>query len=157
MGVGVEEATLQQLLKAAIHPHFHHVVWINAQLSNGIQIGELDAVDPFHREDAAAGGIPVDGGDGNSRVVPMQRGKSFRVGCLVEVIHLFEDAPPKFIDQGDEIAADQADVAVQPRGDIAHDVEIQGDLFPKPWSLNFHRHLGATLQDTLMHLTEGGR
>ena len=54
----------------------------------------------------------------------------FRIAGLIEVVHLLENPSSQLIDQGDQIAADQADVAIEPGGDVAHDVEIERDLFP---------------------------
>ena len=130
MRVGVKEPVLQQLLEAAAHPHFHHVVGINAELLDGLEVGELHPVDPLHGQHPSAGGIPVDGGDGDPGVVAVEVAEFLSVARFIEVVHLLEHAAAQFIDQGHEIAADQADVAVQPGGDVAHDVQVQRDLFP---------------------------
>ena len=152
----MEEAMLQQLLKAAVHAHFHHVVRVHTELANRIKVGELDAVDPLHRQHPAAGGVAINRRNSDARVVLMQLSEGLSVRGLVEVIHLFEHPSPQFIDQGDEVAADQSDVAVQPGGDVAHDVQIQGDLFAQPRALHLHRHPCATLEGSLVHLTQGG-
>ena len=152
----MEEAMLQQLLKAAVHAHLHHVVGVHTQLANRFKVGELDAVDPLHRQHAAAGGVAIDRRNSNSRVVLMQLSESLSVSGLVDVVHLFEHPSPQLVDQGNEVASDQSDVAVQPGGDVAHDVQIQGDLFAQPRALHLHRHPGAAFEGSLVHLTQRG-
>ena len=129
MGIGVEEAVFQQLLQAAVHANLHHVVRIDAEFANGLQIGEFHPINPFHGQHPSTRRLAMNGRDGNSGVVAMQLSEAFGVGGFIEVIHLLEHPFAQFIDQGDEIASDQADIAVQPGGDVAHDVQIQGDLF----------------------------
>ena len=67
------------------------------------------------------------------------------VGGLVEVIHLLEHPGTQFVDQGHQVAADDPHAAIQPGGDVAHDVEIEGDLLPQPRPLHLHRHPLAPL------------
>ncbi len=152
----MEEAMLQQLLKAAVHAHLHHVVRVHTELPNRFKVGELDTVDPLHRQHAAAGGVAIDRGNSDSRVVLMQLSEGLSVRGLVEVVHLLKHPSPQLVDQCDEVTADQSDVAVQPGGDVAHDVQIQGDLFAQPRALHLHRHPGATFEVSLVHLTQRG-
>ena len=156
MGIGVEEAVLQQLLEAAVHAHLHHVVGVDAQLTHGIEVGELHPVDPFHRQDTTARGIAIDRWNRDARVVAVQIPEGFRIGCLIEVIHLLEHPAPEFVDQRNQVTADQADVAVQPCGDVADDVEVKRDLFPQAGALHLHGNLLTTLEGSLVHLTQGG-
>ena len=151
----MEKPMFQQLLEAAVHPDLDHVIGVDPQLPDGIEIGQLDPVNPFHRQNASAGDLAVDAGNGNAWVMAVQVPELFGVSGLVEVIHLLEDPPPEFVDQGDQIAADQPDVAVQPGRDVADDVEVKGDLFAKPWALNFDGHLLAVVQNSPMNLTQG--
>merc|ERR1739841_302259 len=66
--VGVN-CSLQQLLE---HGFFHHVVRVYTELANRIKVGELDTVDPLHRQHPAAGGVAIDRWNSDARVVLMQ-------------------------------------------------------------------------------------
>ena len=90
MRVGMEEAVLQQLLQAAVHTDIHHVVGVDAQLTDRIEIGELHPIDPLHRQHTTAGGLVEDCRYGDARVVAMQLSEFFSVGRLIQVVHLFE-------------------------------------------------------------------
>ena len=155
MGVGVEEAMLQQLLEGAVHPHRDHVVGVDPQLANGFEVGEFDPIDPLHRQHAPCGGVAEDSGDRNAGVVGVERCERLGVGCLVAVVHLLKDPLAQLIDQGNKVRADQADVGVQPGRDVADDVEVEGDLFPQSWPLDFDGDLFAAQQHTAVDLAEG--
>ena len=152
----MKEAVLQQLLQAAVDTDIDHVVGVDPKLANCIEIGEFHAIDPLHRQHAATGGLMKDCRYGNAGIVAVELCELFCVGRLIEVVHLLEHPTAQFIDQGHQITADQADVAVQPGGDIANDVKVQGDLFTQAWTLNFDRNLLAIGQRASMHLPEGG-
>ena len=154
VGVGVEEAMLQQLLQGAVHAHLHQLVGVDAQFPYRLQVGELDAVDPLHRQHPPAGGLPVDAGHSNARVVGVQLGEGLSVAGLVAVVHLLKHPLAQLVDQGHQIGADQAHVAVEPGGDVAHDVEIERDLLAQAWALHLHRHLLAAVEYTLVHLAQ---
>ena len=156
VGIGMEETVLQQLLQAAVHPHLHHVVRVDAEGAHGIEVGELDPIDPLHRQHPAAGGLAMDGGNGDARVVAVQPGEGFGVAGLVDVIHLLEHPLAELIDEPHQIALDHAHVAVEPAGDVADDVEIQGDLLPQAGPLHLHRHPLPRLENAAVHLAEGG-
>ena len=156
MRVGVKETVLQQLLQAAVHPHLHHVVGVHTDPPHGLEVGEFHPIDPFHREHAPAGGFMEDARYGDAGIVAVQFGEFFRVGRFIEVVHLLEHPLTEFIDQRHQITADQTHVAVEPGGDIAHDVEIERDLLAQTRSLHLHRHLLTALQHAAVHLAQGG-
>ena len=145
------------MLQAAIDAHLHHVVWIDAEIAHGIEIGEFDTVDPFHGQHAPTGGLVVDGWYGDAGVGGMQFGEAFGIGGFIEIIHLFKHTAAQFINQPYQIAADNPHSAIQPGGDVAHDVEIKGDLLPQARSLHLDGHLLSVGQDAPMYLAEGGR
>jgi hypothetical protein len=152
----MEEPMLQQLLQAAVHPHLHHVVGVDPEGAHRVEVGELDAVDPLHRQHPPTGGLAIDGRDGDARIVAVQAGEGFGVGGFVDVIHLLEDPFAEFIDQPHQIALDQPHIPVQPGGDVADDVEIEGDLLPQARPLHLHRHPFAAHQNAPVHLAQGG-
>ena len=98
MGVGMEKAVFQQLLQAAVHTDIHHVVGIDSQLTDRIEVGELHPIDPLHRQDPTAGGLMEDGRHCNAGVVAVQFGEFFSVGRLVEVVHFLEHPTAQLID-----------------------------------------------------------
>ena len=157
MGIGVEEAVLQQLLQGAVHPHGDHVVGVDPEFANGFEVGEFDPVDPLHRQHAPGRGITEDPGHSDAGVVGVELCERFGVGRLVAVVHFLEHPLTQLVDQGHEVRADQADVGVQPGRDVPDDVEVQGDLFPQSWALNLDGNLLAAEQNTSVDLAEGGR
>ena len=156
VGIGMEEAVFQKLLQAAVHPDRHHVIGIDAQLSHRFEVGELDAVDPLHRQHPSTGGFPVDVRNGDAGVLLMELAEFLGIRGFIQVVHFLKHPTAQFINQGDEIAANQTDVAVEPGGDVAHDVEIKGDLFAQTRPLNFHGNALTIVQCSSMHLAEGG-
>ena len=156
VGVGVKKAVLQQLLQAAVNTDIHHFVGVNADATHGLEVGEFYPLDPLHGEHPAAGGLVIDAGDGDAGVVGVQGCETFGVGRLIAVVHLLEHPLAQLIDQGHQVAADQAHVLVQPGGDVAHDVEIERDLFAQPRSLHLDRNLLTALEHPFVHLAEGG-
>ena len=152
----MEKAMLKQLLEAAVHAHRHHVVGVDADAPHRFEVGELHPIDPFHGQHPPAGGMAIDGGYGDAGIGAMEAGKGFGVAGLIAVIHLLKHPLAQFVDQGDEVAADQADVAVQPGGDVAHDVEIERDLLAQTGPLNLDGHHLTGFEHPLVHLPQGG-
>ena len=152
----MEKAMLQQLLQAAVHPHSHQLVGVDAHGAHRLEVGELHPFDPLHREHPAAGGLVVDAGYGDAGITGVQLGEGFGVAGLIEVIHLLEHPLAQLIDQGHQVGADQTHVAVEPGGDIAHDVEIERDLLAQTGPLHLHGHGLPPLEHPFMHLAEGG-
>ena len=68
MHVGVEEAVAQRVAQEGLHEIGRDEVEIVPCGGDGGNVGELDAVHPFHRHAVAAGQFPVDGGDAETRI-----------------------------------------------------------------------------------------
>ena len=150
----MKETMFKQLLETAVHPNFDHLIRIDTDVPYGLEIGEFDSVDPFHGQDATAGGFLMDPGNGDTRVVTVKFSELFSICCFVQIIHLLEHSLAEFIDQGDKITPDQPDIAVQPGCDVSDDIKVEGDLFTQPWALNFHGDPFTVVQNTFVNLSE---
>ena len=98
----------------------------------------------------------MDDRNSDAGIVAVKLAEFFGVLSFIQVIHLLENPMTEFIDQRDEITADQTDIAVQPSRDVAHDVEIKRDLLTKTRTLHLDGHALTVVEHTAVHLAEGG-
>ena len=156
MGISVEKAVFEQLLQAAVHANIDQLIRVDPHGLDRLEPGQLHPLDPFHGQHPPAGEFAMDFRNGDARVVGVQLSEALGIGGFVEVVHFLKYPPAQLIDEGHQVAADQADVGFQPRRDIPHDVEVQRDLLPQTGPLHFHGHGAAIFQGAPIHLAQGG-
>ncbi len=94
--IGVEEADLEELIEVGFDCAFRDFEPTDAgRLQLGVVV-DLDAIHPFQHQDAPRGVAVDDARDQNAGSVGKDRGEPARVGCLLDIVDLFEDRPPEF-------------------------------------------------------------
>ena len=156
VGVGVEEAMLQQLPEGALHPHIDQVGGVDAQALELVDIGQLGALNPLHGQYPAGRVVGINFGHVDVGDVAVEVGKPLGILALVGVVHLLKDALAKFVHDGDQVAANLADAIGGKTGQTPNDVEIEGNALGQTGTLHLNGDGFATVQPAFVHLTQGG-
>ena len=69
MHIGMEKAVAQRMPQEGLDQRVGEHVEIMAGCLQPLDIGHLDAVDPLHGDDVAAGALPIDFGDAEARIL----------------------------------------------------------------------------------------
>ena len=157
VGIRVEVAELEKLLKAADHPCPDQGGWIHAQIQQFPAVAHLGAIHPRRRQHTTGTEHPFNPRDIHSRVVGKHGSEALGIGGFLLVVNLFKEAAAEFID---DVAKAKTEVeGQQRRGDDTQqadqdEVAAEDELQSRP--LNLHRHPGIALEPGFVHLTETG-
>jgi len=156
VGVGVEEAVLQQLAEGALDAHVHELEDVQALVSDGLLLGQLDALHPLHGQHPRAGRPPEDPRHEDLRAVPVEVVEALAVEALLDVVELLEHALRKVVHQVGQRRVQRRQVLVHQHHCVPHQEEVELDALDDVRPLNLHCHLSAVHEPRLVHLPQAG-
>ena len=133
----MEKAMFQQLPQRTLNTHFDQITGIKVAIAQGIQVGELNSRDPLHRQHSSPRILPVNTRHVDILQVAVELSKLLGVATFLAVVHLFEDAQAKLVHDGDKVAAQLLEGALDEASQSSQNVEVEGNALGQIWALYF--------------------
>ncbi len=158
MHVGVKEAVAEHHIEKGVRRLLDDGEQIMPGRFQGVDLVDGNSMDPFQRQHPPGRPLPVDGGDGEGRIVGEILGDLGRRRRLEAQVHfhghrLFEG--PDRIDEAQ--AAHRGNQTLDPLGQPIEEGDVPVELRLDAGPQHFDRHLFAAAGHRQMHLGDGGR
>jgi len=155
--VGVEKAVFKNLLHNEVGAIGGDFLEIVPSVAEGVEVGDLDAVDILHGQHALGGEIAKDLGDVDGFIVDEHPGEMLHVGGFHGIVDFLFDGAGEFLDNfRGTMLDDFLDMAFGEDGEMEHDFEIDLDGLDDAGALNLDGDFFAILHSRTMHLADRG-